>query len=104
MRRQKYFWGGIISAVAPAVIGGLFGGGGNGGGQAQSGGGGRGESILDTFMKMDEASRARTGKIEAATQKGKQANQEIVAILQQELANAYRDPKAAAHRIFKDYV
>jgi hypothetical protein len=103
MRRQKYFWGGIIRAVAPAVIGGILGGG-NGGGQAQSGGGGRGESIFDTFMKMDEASRARTGKIEATTQKGKKANQEIVTILQQELANAYRDPKAAAHRIFKDYV
>ena len=104
MRRQKYILGGIIKAVAPAVIGGLFGGGGNGGGQAQSGGGGRGESIFDAFMKMDVGARARTGKIQAATQKGKQANQEIAALLQQELTNAYRDPKAAAQRIFKDYV
>ena len=47
MARQKLFWGAIVKAVAPMVIGGLFGGGSGIG--AVAGGGGRG-GALQAFL------------------------------------------------------
>ena len=105
MRRQKYFWGGIIRAVAPAVIGGILGGG-NGGGQAQPQQR-AGKTLAQSFMEgaiSPQARQSRGSEIANVTARGKAKNQQIIDVVQRELELAYRDPAAAAHRIFKDYV
>ena len=106
MIRQRYFWGGVITAVATNVIGGALGGGGNGKGQAQLQQR-AGKTLAQSFMEgamSPQARQSRGSEIANVTARGKAKNQQIIDVVQRELELAYRDPAAAAHRIFKDYV
>ena len=51
-----------------------------------------------------QARQSRGSEIANVTDRGKSKNQQIIDVVQRELELAYRDPAAAAHRIFKDYV
>ena len=53
-------------------------------------------------MQIDE--RSRREQVQGMAYQTRGANQQIAQILQRELQNAYRDPQAAAQRIFGDYV
>ena len=93
-------WGAIISAVAPALIGSIFGGGKKGEGQQQQAGG-SGTDPFEAFMKMGEAAASRKGELQGITQRGKSANIEIAEILQREIQNSYGgNTEAAIKRIF----
>jgi len=105
--RQKHFIGGIVKAIAPTLIGGVakkvFGGDKGAAPVAQQAQAQRQESTFDNFMKMQIDQSRRKDRVLSMAQATQGANQQIAAILQRELQNAYRDPQAAAQRIFGDY-
>ena len=106
--RQKHFIGGIVKAIAPTLIGGVakkvFGGDkGAAPSQTQQAQAQRQESTFDNFMKMQIDQSRRKDRVLSMAQATQGANQQIAAILQRELQNAYKDPQAAAQRIFGDY-
>ena len=62
------------------------------------------ETVKDKHNHSNEARQSRGSEIANVTARGKAKNQQIIDVVQRELELAYRDPAAAAHRIFKDYV
>ena len=104
MRRQKYFLGGIVANIATQFIGSQLRGDGKQQQQPQQ----RAvKTLAKSFMEgamSPQARQSRGSEIANITRQGKIKNQEIIDVVQRELELAYRDPAAAAHRIFKDYV
>ena len=105
--RQKHFIGGIVKAIAPTLISGVLkragGSKGAASSQTQQAQAHRQESTFDNFMKMQIDESMRKDRVLSMAQATQGANQQIAAILQRELQNAYKDPQAAAQRIFGDY-
>ena len=106
--RQKHFLGGIVKAIAPTLIGGVakkvFGGGKGGASTAQQPQTQFQDNTFENFMAMQIDERSRREQVQGMASQTRGANQQIAQILQRELQNAYRDPQAAAQRIFGDYV
>jgi hypothetical protein len=105
--RQKHFIGGIVKAIAPTLIGGVakkvFGGDKGGASTAQQPQTQRQDNTFENFMAMQIDESRRKDRVLSMAQATQGANEQIAAILQRELQNAYRDPQAAAQRIFGDY-
>ena len=105
--RQKKFLGGIIGSVATSIIGGVakkaIGGGKGGGSSAQQPQAQPQDNTFENFMAMQIDERSRREQVQGMAYQTRGANQQIAQILQRELQNAYRDPQAAAQRIFGDY-
>ena len=104
--RQKHFIGGIVKAIAPTLIGGVLkrAGGSKGAAPVAQPQTQRQDNTFETFMAMQIDESRRKDRVLSMAQATQGANQQIAAILQRELQNAYRDPQAAAQRIFGDYV
>ena len=104
--RQKHFIGGIVKAIAPTLISGVLkrAGGSKGAAPvAQQPQTQRQDNTFENFMAMQIDESRRKDRVLSMAQATQGANQQIAAILQRELQNAYRDPQAAAQRIFGDY-
>jgi hypothetical protein len=103
--RQKHFIGGIVKAIAPTLIGGVFkrAGGSKSAAPAAQPQAQRQDSTFENFMAMQIDESRRKDRVLSMAQATQGANEQIAAILQRELQNAYRDPQAAAQRIFGDY-
>ena len=72
-----------------------------GGGQQQQSGDSKKDSAFDTFMKMGEAAASRRGELLGITRRGNTANQQIAAILEKELLDAYgTNTRQALARIY----
>ena len=104
--RQKHFIGGIVKAIAPTLISGVLkrAGGSKGAAPAAQPQAQRQDNTFETFMAMQIDESRRKDRVLSMAQATQGANQQIAAILQRELQNAYKDPQAAAQRIFGDYV
>ena len=86
--------------IAANVVSNMLAGDKKGGGQQQQSGGAK-DNVFDTFMKMGEAAASRRGELLGITRRGNSANQQIAAILEKELLDAYgTNTRQALARIY----
>jgi hypothetical protein len=85
--RKNYFWGGVIAAVAPAVLGSVLGGDGGGGGTT----GGGGSTKLQAASFLEQSSQEAQRDFKEGQQRRDQENP--VENLIAKLLNAYEKPE-----------